>query len=216
MTTSSRHANIFIPHMKSYISKQKIKYTFKEMGIGNVFYLDLRRRGSEDNKVYSFAFLQVELFNNENADTIMSNIDANGRHPLHYDGDKNYWELKSYIGRESRSIKNKETETIVHEVLVDENMSEIMEDELEEDDIDEDIKELCDKILKSSLMMKSQFEKKEKNMIQTSHVSLLDRLDMKFDFENIEDEIDFIRCYTNRRYYATLIPNKFSNEYSMF
>jgi hypothetical protein len=215
MTTSSRHANIFIPHMKSYISKQKIKYTFKEMGIGNVFYLDLRRRGGKNNNVYSFAFIQVELFNNENADTIMSNIDATGRHPLHYDGDKNYWELKSYIARESRSSKSKETneipDTIVHVTPVE--IPKTFEDEV---NVDEDIKELCDKILKSSLMMKSQFEKKEKNMIQTSHVSLLDRLDMKFDFENIEDELDFIRCYTNRRYYATLIPNKSSNEYSMF
>jgi hypothetical protein len=93
--------NIFIPRILSNISKNNIKDTFKQMNIGNVTYIDMRKRLNESRSHYSFAFLNVELLNTPKSNEISDRININGSTQLYYD-DEHYWELKNYIPREER------------------------------------------------------------------------------------------------------------------
>jgi hypothetical protein len=94
--------NIFIPRILSNISKKNIKDTFKQMNIGNVTYIDMRKRLNESRILYSFAFLNVELLNTPKSNEISDKITINGSAQLYYD-DEHYWELKHYIPHEERS-----------------------------------------------------------------------------------------------------------------
>jgi hypothetical protein len=97
--------NIFIPRILSSVTKKNIKDTFRNMNIGDVTYIDMRRRMNEKRSVYSFAFLNVELMNTPKSNEITEKIDKNGSTQLFYD-DENYWELKHYIPHEARDPQN--------------------------------------------------------------------------------------------------------------
>jgi hypothetical protein len=94
--------NIFIPRILSNVSKKNIKDTFKKMNIGNVTYIDMRKRLNESRTLYSFAFLSIELLNTSKSNEISDKINKNGSTQLYYD-DEHYWELKHYIPHEDRS-----------------------------------------------------------------------------------------------------------------
>jgi len=93
--------NIFIPRILSNISKKHIKDTFKQMNIGNVTYIDMRKRLNESRNLYSFAFLNIEILNTPKSNEISDKINQNGSTQLYYD-DEHYWELKHYIPHEER------------------------------------------------------------------------------------------------------------------
>jgi hypothetical protein len=97
--------NIFIPRILSSVSKKNIKDTFRSMNIGDVTYIDMRRRMNEKRSVYSFAFLNVDLMNTPKSNEITEKINKNGSTQLFYD-DENYWELKHYIPHEEREPQN--------------------------------------------------------------------------------------------------------------
>ena len=94
--------NVFIPRILSNISKKNIKDTFKQMNIGNVTYIDMRKRLNESRNLYSFAFLNIELLNTPKSNEVSDKINKNGSAQLYYD-DEHYWELKHYIPHEERS-----------------------------------------------------------------------------------------------------------------
>ena len=94
--------NIFIPRILSNVSKKHIKDTFKKMNIGNVTYIDMRKRLNESRTLYSFAFLSIELLDTPKSTEISDKININGSTQLYYD-DEHYWELKHYIPHEDRS-----------------------------------------------------------------------------------------------------------------
>jgi len=94
--------NIFIPRILSNVSKKYIKDTFKKMNIGNVTYIDMRKRLNESRTLYSFAFLSIELLDTPKSTEISDKININGSTQLYYD-DEHYWELKNYIPHEVRS-----------------------------------------------------------------------------------------------------------------
>ena len=94
--------NIFIPRILSNVSKKLIKDTFKKMNIGNVTYIDMRKRLNESRNLYSFAFLSIELLDTPKSTEISDKININGSTQLYYD-DQHYWELKHYIPHEVRS-----------------------------------------------------------------------------------------------------------------
>jgi len=97
--------NIFIPRILSSVSKKNIKDTFRNMNIGDVTYIDMRRRMNEKRSVYSFAFLNVDLMNTPKSNEITEKIKKNGSTQLFYDNE-NYWELKHYIPHEEREPQN--------------------------------------------------------------------------------------------------------------
>jgi len=94
--------NIFIPRILSTVSKKTITDTFKNMNIGNVTYIDMRKRMNENRNIYSFAFINVELMDTPKSNEISDKININGSTQLYYD-DEHYWELKHYIPHEERS-----------------------------------------------------------------------------------------------------------------
>ena len=94
--------NIFIPRILSTISKKNIKDTFKNMSIGDVTYIDMRKRINESRTLYSFAFLKIELMDTPKSTEISDKININGSAQLYYD-DEHYWKLKHYIPHEDRS-----------------------------------------------------------------------------------------------------------------
>ena len=94
--------NIFIPRILSTVSKKTITDTFKNMNIGNVTYIDMRKRMNENRNIYSFAFINVELMDTPKSNEISDKININGSAQLYYD-DQHYWELKYYIPHEERS-----------------------------------------------------------------------------------------------------------------
>ena len=97
--------NIFIPRILSSVSKKNIKDTFRNMNIGDVTYIDMRKRMNEKRSVYSFAFLNIELMNTPKSTEITEKINKNGSTQLYYD-DEHYWELKHYIPHEDRDTQN--------------------------------------------------------------------------------------------------------------
>ena len=70
--------NIFIPRILSTISKKNIKDTFKNMSIGDVTYIDMRKRINESRTLYSFAFLKIELMDTPKSTEISDKINING------------------------------------------------------------------------------------------------------------------------------------------
>jgi len=94
--------NIFIPRILSTVSKKTITDTFKNMNIGNVTYIDMRKRMNENRNIYSFAFINVELMDTPKSNEISDKININGSTQLYYDNE-HYWELKHYIPHEERS-----------------------------------------------------------------------------------------------------------------
>jgi len=94
--------NIFIPRILSTVSKKTITDTFKNMNIGNVTYIDMRKRMNENRNIYSFAFINVELMDTPKSNEISDKININGSTQLYYDNE-HYWELKHYIPHEVRS-----------------------------------------------------------------------------------------------------------------
>jgi len=93
--------NIFIPRILSTVSKKTITDTFKNMNIGNVTYIDMRKRMNENRNIYSFAFINVELMDTPKSNEISDKININGSTQLYYDNE-HYWELKHYIPHEER------------------------------------------------------------------------------------------------------------------
>jgi hypothetical protein len=97
--------NVFIPRILSTVSKRYVKETFEKMNIGNVKYIDMRRRMNEKRNVYSFAFLAIDLEDNPKSMELYDKINTNGSAQLYYDSE-HYWELKHYIPYDERDTNN--------------------------------------------------------------------------------------------------------------
>ena len=110
--SSVNSLNIFIPRILANITKKYIKNTFLSMNIGDVSYIDLRKRVNDKQSPYSFAFLKLELVNSVYSSKISNLIKEFGSTRLYYDN-VNYWELKNYIPHENRvNFKEEEFEEI--------------------------------------------------------------------------------------------------------
>ena len=95
--------NIFIPRILPNILKRYIKNTFADMDFGNITYIDMRKRINIKNKPYYFAFIKVEMTNNQNI-KMTQLLETENENRLYYNNE-NYWELKTYIPHEERDIK---------------------------------------------------------------------------------------------------------------
>jgi hypothetical protein len=108
-------AKIYIPRILDSVSNKTITDTFQAMRIGSVYYIDKHRKVNERNKVYHFAFINIELFDTPEAKSFMYSIMRNGSFKLIYDmANILYWEVKPYVDREKRapSISEATTEAI--------------------------------------------------------------------------------------------------------
>jgi hypothetical protein len=135
--------NIFIPRILANISEDYIKSVFLEMNIGNVTYIDLHTRFNELNYRYSFAFITVQLFDSDMADSILYKMNSHGRAHIPYD-DRNYWEIKYFIPKEQRNTMTAEAaEFYPREV----SMTDEIKIQIEDDDVENEpawLHDTCD------------------------------------------------------------------------
>jgi predicted nucleotide-binding protein (sugar kinase/HSP70/actin superfamily) len=97
-------SKIYIPRILDSVSNKTITDTFQAMRIGSVYYIDKHRKVNERNKVYHFAFINIELFDTPEAKRFMNTIARNGSFKLIYDAANFlYWEVKPYVDREKRA-----------------------------------------------------------------------------------------------------------------
>jgi hypothetical protein len=138
MTTTI--TKVFIPRILGNITAITVAHVFAAKQIGKITNIDMRRRKNEHNELYSFAFLDITLYNTKEATALCEDILDNGSSKVFYDR-TNFWEVKSFIPRNqradkhsSKAIENPKTEAIPH--AIDENA------ELEEGEI----RDICEEL----------------------------------------------------------------------
>lgn len=107
--------NIFIPRILPNISKNYIKHTFSGMDFGNITYIDMRKRINLKNKIYYFAFIKIEMTNEQNT-KMMELLETENENRLYYN-DQDYWELKAHIPQEERDVKNDDIAKLCKELM---------------------------------------------------------------------------------------------------
>lgn len=190
-----KYLSIFIPRVLSNVSKVDIVNTFKEMNIGDVLYIDLKKRINDNKFAYSIVFLKVELFDTITASAIYDLIEYNGSTKLYYDEtDKNYWELKSYIPPEQRVklSKEEEEESMDEESAGQEEESTEEEDEsMDEESTDEDIPELCKQLMK----IPSIFTDEVINMMNKEYEEIEREISRMQEFERYTSSLPYTKLY---------------------
>ena len=170
--------SIFIPRVLSNVTKVDIVNTFKEMNIGEVTYIDLKKRINDNKFSYSIVFLKVELFDTIISSAICDLIEQNGSTKLFYDDtEKNYWELKSYIPPEQRVKVLKEDE---------ESMGE------DEESMGEEIPELCKQLMK----IPSIFTDEVIEMMNKEYEEIEREIARMREFERYTSSLPYTRFYT--------------------
>lgn len=95
---------IFIPRILGTITKNAVIKTFKELRIGNITNIDMHKKINENNNAYSFAFISIDLYDNEYTKTFKHILDTKEYTRVTYDYHKNqYWEIKKHILPEFRT-----------------------------------------------------------------------------------------------------------------
>jgi transcription elongation factor Elf1 len=103
----------FIPRILGNIKSSQIRKTFVEKQIGKICSINIHRRKNENKNAYSFAFITVKLCDNAFALSVYKAIADTGVYNLYYDK-KNYWEVKQYISKKTRS----QTKTAIPPMLI--------------------------------------------------------------------------------------------------
>jgi len=100
---SSNNINLYIPRILGNIKQNKIISLFKNMSIGDIFYIDMYKKMNENNNLYSFAFISIKLYDNKIAKDLEKTLNTTGVTRITYDYEKNhYWEVKKHIDRSKR------------------------------------------------------------------------------------------------------------------
>jgi hypothetical protein len=95
---------IFIPRILGTITKNAVINTFKELRIGNITSIDMHKKINENNNAYSFAFISIDLYDNEYTKSFKHILDTKEYTRVIYDYHKNqYWEIKKHILPEFRT-----------------------------------------------------------------------------------------------------------------
>jgi hypothetical protein len=134
--------NIYIPRILGKIKQNDIIEIFNNYGIGNITYIDMHYKINENKKPYSFAFLNLELYDNDYASYIYYKIMYENIYKFNYDANTdNYWELKKHIPIDKRTKSKNETK---NQRYVNENAPYSMKyaDAFDENTLEEEYEEL--------------------------------------------------------------------------
>ena len=85
------------------------------MDFGNITYIDMRKRINLKNKIYYFAFIKIEMTDNQNT-KMTKLLETENENRLYYT-DQDYWELKPHIPQEEREIKGHEITKLCKELM---------------------------------------------------------------------------------------------------
>jgi hypothetical protein len=109
-------AKAFIPRILGNVTVSQIRDAFAAKQIGKVKNIDIHRRKNEKNNQYSFAFIELALYDTKEATELCEDILDNGSSKVFYDR-KNYWEVKAFLTKSERAAKASEQEH-AHEPVV--------------------------------------------------------------------------------------------------
>lgn len=94
---------IYIPRINAGVSNRQIIEVFEQLKIGKIFYIDKHRKVNDSNKVYYFAFLNVEIYNTYTSNLFVNRLLNVGIAQVVYDTNANlYWDVKPYIEKSLR------------------------------------------------------------------------------------------------------------------
>jgi hypothetical protein len=102
-------AKAFIPRILGNVTVSQIRDAFAAKQIGKVRNIDMHRRKNEKNNQYSFAFIEIALYDTKEATDLCEDILDNGSSKVFYDR-KNYWEVKAFLPKSERASAPKEPE----------------------------------------------------------------------------------------------------------
>lgn len=92
---------VFIPRVLGNVTISQIRCVFAAKNLGKVTNIDVHHRKNEKNHRYSFVFLDLALYNSQEASDLCKDMLANGSTKLYYDN-KNYWEVKTFLSKAQR------------------------------------------------------------------------------------------------------------------
>ena len=111
---SKNMLKLYIPRLLSGVTAKVVKNTFRRLQLGDVYYIDMHRKINEKRNVYYFAFLELELYQTDAADKLLTMINSNKMVKLVYDEEAAlYWEIKTHIPKDARGVKSSATVTPV-------------------------------------------------------------------------------------------------------
>uniref|UniRef100_A0A6C0JZA7 RRM domain-containing protein n=1 Tax=viral metagenome TaxID=1070528 RepID=A0A6C0JZA7_9ZZZZ len=99
----------FIPRILGNVTISHIRDAFAAKQIGKVKNIDMHRRKNDKNNHYSFAFIDIVLYDTKEATDLCEDILDKGSSKVFYDK-KNYWEVKAFLPRSERASATKDPE----------------------------------------------------------------------------------------------------------
>jgi hypothetical protein len=98
---------MYIPRILSGVTQKMLTHTFDRLSIGDVYYIDMHRKVNENNNVYYFAFLEIELYNTPAAKRVLADLNQKSSINLVYDEEAGYyWEIKKHVPKTERTSKS--------------------------------------------------------------------------------------------------------------
>jgi hypothetical protein len=111
----TKSIEIYIPRILGKIKQNDITEIFHNYGIGYITYIDMHYKINENKKPYYFAFLSLELYDDDYANYIYYKIMYENLFKFNYDLDTdNYWELKKHIPIDKRTKNKNEIKNQIH------------------------------------------------------------------------------------------------------
>ena len=115
---------IYIPRILGGITSKMLKNTFHRLTIGDAYYIDMHRKVNENNHVYYFAFLEIELYDTVAANSLLNRLNNSRSVNLIYDEEAGqYWELKKHVPKNERKPQQESNISSVMPVLYETFMS---------------------------------------------------------------------------------------------
>ena len=112
MTLVPTSIDIYIPRILGDVSTNIVKKAFKTLQIGEVIDIDMHRKKNENGYFYFFAFIKLQLWQTEQAEQMCSLLDERDIMHLVYDEEAcQYWEIKKYVPRNKRPLKDQIKDT---------------------------------------------------------------------------------------------------------
>jgi hypothetical protein len=161
---------LFIPRLLPNISKQFICEYFKTKKIGIVTDINAKHRVNENHNKYWFAFVNVQFFDTSYGKNMYQNIVEKEKteYMFYNELEDKYWEIS--VRAQDRKYKNKSSTK-----------------EKEEKEVKTEVKKEIKKEVKKEI--KKEVELEEGEIIEDTHFTIYDHVEMYHDYRELEKEI---------------------------
>ena len=182
--------NVHIPRILGNVNRQAIVKRFNELELGRVFYIDMHKKVNENNNVYYFAFLSIQMYETTHATKLLEALDNDGIARVVYDTKMNkYWEVKKFVDRAvRRSDCRSECRSECRSDLL--SLSECRS--YSPDSVVDQVEQLDEHIIKS--IINSVVKPKQTRRYSPSIFTVRDKLEMADEYMELENEISLLCC----------------------